>query len=106
MCSRNGMPVASCARPLPSSSTRTRIWVSFVLRTTSAVRISERFFQRIEQNTVFLWRADRNAQRLRDPGMQITDQHALVAQRLVGMVGVSHTHEKEVGARREHLHAV
>ena len=37
MCSRNGMPVASFATPLPSRFSRTRICVSLVLRSTSAV---------------------------------------------------------------------
>src|SRR5256885_13698657 len=102
MCSRNGRPVASLATPRPSRSTRTRIWVSFVLRRTSAVRISERFLERIEQYTVFIRRADRHAKRLSDPRMQVAHQHALPAQGLVRMDGVADTHEKEVGARREH----
>ena len=38
MCSRNGMPVASLATPFPSRLSRTRICVSLVLRSISAVR--------------------------------------------------------------------
>src|SRR3954468_22386113 len=104
MCSRNGMPVASRATPVPSRSTRARICVSFVLRTTSAVRMSERFVQRVEKYTVFIRGADRDAQAVGERRMQVAHQHALALECLVSARGVGHTHQEEIGARRKHAH--
>src|SRR5437899_5191524 len=106
MCSRNGMPVARRATPVPSRSTRTRICVSFVLRATSAVRISERFLQRAEQYTVFVRRADRDAQAIGERRVQVSHEHALTAQPLVSARGVTHAHQEKSGPRRKHRHAL
>src|SRR5919199_3218786 len=103
MCSRKGIPVSSRAAPLPSRSTRTRICVSFVLRTTSAARVSEGFMEGLEQYTVFLRRADRDAKTLRERRVQLAHEHALARECGERALGVGHAHEKEVGARRKHL---
>src|SRR2546421_2114760 len=90
ICSRNGSPVLKRAAPLPSRSTRTRICVSLVLRTTSAARVSEGFMEGVEQYTVFLRRADRDAQALRERRMELANQHTLARERFVAALGVRH----------------
>src|SRR5438046_813402 len=102
MCSRNGRPVASLATPRPSRSTFTRIWVSFVLRVTSAVRISERFLERVEQYTVFIRRADRDAQAVGEAGVEVAHQHALARERLVAARGIGYAQQEEIGRRRKY----
>src|SRR5207302_9764013 len=105
MCSRNGSPVESFASPLPSTLSRTRIRVSLVLRTTSAVRMSKRFVEGGEQYTVFLGRADRDAQAIAQSRMQVLHQHALAPERLIGALGLSNAHQEKVRVRRKHRHA-
>src|SRR5438093_2464575 len=75
MCSRKGSPVESFASPLPSRLSRTRIRVSLVLRTISALRMSKRFLEGGEQYTVFVGRADRDPQAIAQSRMQIPHQH-------------------------------
>src|SRR5207302_10827853 len=104
MCSRNGSPVESFASPLPSTLSRTRIRVSLVLRTTSAVRMSKRFLEGAEQYTVFLGRADRDAQAVAQSRMQILHQHALAPERLIGALGLENAHQEKVRLRRKHRH--
>src|SRR6185295_5234895 len=111
MCSRNGSPVESLAWPRPSRSSLSRICVSLVLRVTSACLISDlslqRFSQGGEQYTVFIRRADRDAQAIAQRrAVQVLHQHALRAQLLVGAVGVGHPHQEEVRLGRKHGHAV
>src|SRR5882762_9919663 len=102
MCSRKGSPVDSLASPLPSTLSRTRIWVSLVLRTTSEVRMSKRFPEGGKQYTVFVGRADRDTQAVAQSWMQILHQHALPLQRFVGPVCLRHTHQKKISLRRKH----
>src|SRR5207302_3822108 len=105
MCSRKGSPVESFASPLPSTLSRTRIRVSLVLRTTSAVRMSKPFLEGGEQYTVFLGRADRDAQAIAQPRMQILHQHALALELCIGALRLWHTHQEKVRLRRKHRHA-
>src|SRR3984893_16525625 len=111
MCSRNGSPVESFAAPLPSRSTRTRIWVSLVLRVTSAVLTmeflsSQRLTQRVEQYTVFVRRADGYAQAIAHRRhVQILHQDALAPQALECAVRVGHANEEEVRLRGKNSHA-
>src|SRR3979411_1341055 len=106
MCSRNGSPVESFAAPLPSRSTRTRIWVSLVLRVTSAVLMmgrslfSQRLAQRVEQYTVFIRSADGYAQAVAHRRhVEILHQDPLAAQAFEGAVGVGHANHPEIGLR-------
>src|SRR2546429_5414423 len=74
MCSRKGSPVDSFASPLPSTLSRTRIRVSLVLRTISALRMSKRFLEGGEQYTVFVGRADRDPQAIAQSRMQVRSE--------------------------------
>src|SRR5437762_6430016 len=105
MCSRKGSPVESFASPLPSTLSRTRIRVSLVLRTTSALRMSKRFLEGGEQYTVFVGRADRDPQAIAQSRMQIPHQHALPPQRLVSALRPRNAHQEKVRLRRKHRHA-
>src|SRR3954467_9160209 len=106
MCSRNGRPVKSLAAPWPSRFTFTRIWVSLVLRVISAcltfTRSSQRFPQCRKQYTVFVRRADVDAQAIVEPRVEIAHQHALALERLIGCVGVPHAYQEEVRLGRKH----
>src|SRR4051812_45985629 len=106
MCSRNGRPVESLAAPWPSRFTFTRICVSLVLRVISAcltfTRSSQRFAQCREQYTVFVRRADVDAQAIVESRVKIAHQHALALERLVGRVGVPHAHKEEVRLGRKY----
>src|SRR3989442_12167786 len=102
MCSRKGSPVDSFASPLPSTLSRTRIRVSLVLRTTSALRMSKRFLEGGEQYTVFVGRADRDAQAIAQSWMQILHQHALPLQRFVSGLCPWHAHQEKVRLRRKY----
>src|ERR1700704_6584745 len=102
MCSRNGSPVVSFAAPLPSRSTRTRIWVSLVLRVTSAVltmeflwtQRSQRLLQRVEQYTVFIRRADGYAQAVvHRRHVEIFHQNALAPQAFERAVRIGHANK-------------
>src|SRR6185436_20778676 len=88
MWSRNGTPVAKSARPSPSRLTSTAICVSFVLRSTLAVRafgmagpivsLSYRF-QRRDHGVVLGGGADGHAQAVREqrvPAVQVLHQDA------------------------------
>src|SRR5438046_9915030 len=105
MCSRKGSQVESFASPLPSTLSGTRIRVSLVLRTTSAVRMSKRFLEGGEQYTVFVGRADRDPQAIAQSRMQIPHQHALPPQRLVSALRPRNAHQEKVRLRRKHRHA-
>src|SRR6267378_6691888 len=102
MCSRNGSPVESFASPLPSRLSRTRMRVSLVLRTTSAVRMSKRFLEGGEQYTVFVGRADRDPQAIAQSRMQIPHQHALPLQRFVSPLRPWNAHQEKVRLRRKY----
>src|SRR3979490_1495294 len=102
MCWRNRHPVDSFASPLPSRVSRTRIRVSLVLRTTSAVRMSKRFLEGGEQYTVFVGRADRDPQALAQSWMQILHQHAWPLQRFVSALCPWNAHQEKVRLRRKH----
>src|SRR2546428_9515631 len=106
MCSRKGSPVESFASPLPSTLRRTRMRVSLVSRTTSAVRMSKRFLEGGEQYTVFVGRADRDPQAIAQSRMQILHQHALPPQRFVGALRPWNAHQEKVRLRRTHRYAV
>src|SRR5689334_22915605 len=118
MWSRNGMPVPSCVRPLPSIASRTLMSVSAVRRSTSALRtdgckgafigVSSRSvaqpLQHVEERIVFLRRADGDAQALREQrvrAVQVLHQDARVAQRGEPGIGRRYAHEHEIGLRRE-----
>src|SRR5438309_6765739 len=102
MCSRKGSPVDSFASPLPSTLSRTRMRVSLVSRTTSAVRMSKRFLEGGEQYTVFVGRADGDPQAIAQSWMQIPHQHALPFQRFVSPLRAWNAHQEKIRLRRKH----
>src|SRR5437870_13823485 len=101
MCSRKGSPVESFASPLPSRLSRTRIRVSLVLRTISALRMSKRFLEGGEQYTVFVGRADRDPQAIAQSRMQVPHQHALALQRFISALRPRNAHQEKVRLRRK-----
>src|SRR5215212_6854531 len=64
MWSRKGMPEASSASPRPSSSTATKIFVSFVSRWISALRMesAQEGAEDLDEPAIFLGGADRESQ--------------------------------------------
>src|SRR5262249_42950083 len=119
MCSRNGMPVASLAVPVPSRFTRTRICVSLVLRSTSAVlgftsfrSFLQRLSQSCDQYTVFLGRADGEPQAVGErwqAAVEVAHEHALCAKAFIdlraGAGRALDAREEKVGHRRIDLQA-
>src|SRR5689334_7316869 len=98
MWSRNGTPVAICDLPFPSRLSLTPIFVSFVLRVTSALRMAvltplavrrarmgpggssfDGLFQCGEESGVLVRRADRDPQAIREQpmgAMETLDEHS------------------------------
>src|SRR6185295_14580863 len=110
MCSRKGTPVASFTAPVPSSSRRTRICVSLVLRVTSELRMltSECFAHGGNKDPVLIRRADCYAQAIckhRMRSMEIPDQHALCFEGPKCADCVRHANQEEICRRRIHRHA-
>src|SRR5206468_9973532 len=111
MWSRKGMPEASSARPVPSTSTATKTWVSFVSRWISALRMVglEDRGEGLDEPGIFFGGADREPQRVREKrmgAMEGANQYTTALQRLVGGGTVGHAHQHEVGRRGKTLDTV
>src|SRR5688572_17109660 len=106
MWSRNGMPEASLASPVPSRSTATKTWVSLVSRWTSALRMvgGEGRGKRLDQFRVLVGGADREPQAVGEQGMRavkVADQYTTRLQGAERARRVGHAHEHEVGGGAE-----
>src|SRR5262252_1774216 len=115
MWSRNGIPVESAARPLPSTLTDSAICVSWVLRSALAARVGisasfrqiaytksafgERLRERGETARVLIRRSDGEphaALEERHPGVEVLDEHAAASHAFEHRSSVGDAHQDEV----------
>src|SRR5438477_765391 len=113
MWSRNGMPDASDASPLPSRSTATKTCVSRVSRWICALRILwgsgfDNRGERLEQFRVLVGGADREPQAVGEQGMRAVecpDQYTTLLEALERRRAVGNACQDEIGRRGESPHA-
>src|SRR4051812_17053796 len=110
MWSRNGMPDANSALPVPSRSSATKTWVSFVSRWMSALRMGgiEDRGEGPEESGVLVGCADGEPQAMGELGVgtvQVLDRYTTRFQclehaRRAAFAGCLHAHQHEVGGAR------